>query len=248
MNCRCPTALPPSGVGAASPAALLLAARTRRCCTQLPVARWQNGCCSRTGGLAACRCGRCWARPGGGVTAAARNLQAERPGATAATARRSGLPPTDGAAGCRSGTRKHVAIAAAKKSGPLLSSLRWGWPGEPADAAAGWRAGGLPGRAALTATAARRSGEAVFLCRARRSGLTPLLLLPGGAAFHQPTEPPVGRSPVPALLTAAPRRLAAALQLPPAVWGQLCCCCCPAALEWAQPLLAAQRCCSLQGR
>ena len=46
-----------------------------------------------------------------------------------------------------------------------------------------------------------------------------MLLLPCGAASLQPTEPSVARTRVLALLTAALRRLAAALQLPPAAWG-----------------------------
>ena len=58
------------------------------------------------------------------------------------------------------------------------------------------------------------------LAAVRRS--TPLLLLPGGATSLQLTEPSVAHSPVPALLTAASRRLAEALQmLPPAALEQL---------------------------
>ena len=49
---------------------------------------------------------------------------AERLDATAATARRSGLPPTDGAAGCRSGAKPPVSLAAARQRGSLLCSLR----------------------------------------------------------------------------------------------------------------------------
>ena len=67
---------------------------------------------------------------------------------------------------------------------------------------------------------------------ARWSGLYELLRLPGDSK------------------AAAAARGLAALQLPPAAWGAtlLLLCCCPAALELDQRLLAAQRCCSLQGR
>ena len=105
---------------------------------------------------------------------------AERPDATAATARRSGLPPTDGAAVCRSGTRQPVAIAAVRQSGPLLPSLRLGNLGSPL---------------LLVLAVGRQSSPTLLplpggperllsFAAARRSGLTPLQLLPGG---HQLT-------------------------------------------------------------
>ena len=106
-----------------------------------------------------------------------RRRPAERPDDAAVTARRSGLPPSDGAPGCRSGAKQPVCRGRGKKAGSLrldgLWSLRccccWltGYPVEQ------------PGADA----AARRSGEAALPCRcpaehttaatARRSDLPP---------------------------------------------------------------------------
>ena len=105
---------------------------------------------------------------------------------------------------------------------------------------ASWPAGFPSGQPSLLPPLAVRRG-----CRcgaaARRSGLTPLLLLPGGVASHQPTEPPSAAlaqgSPLPLPL---PSR--AALCFPPWVWetlGARCCCCWLAGCPAEQPDAAA---------